>query len=203
MGLMLCHSCQFDSHPSLLSEQSLVCLSPHFCQSNISHVVIFLLLSTAKFKVGTGMASSFVLTEFTLNAENQRFPHTRALKQDYQLSKHECWVVPLMCSHVAAESWSLGAIWSGNLCLARILSGIWWDSLREMLTSMWSRATPIALARTWFWVGSSLLAQVADPCSSWGQTERRGRRKVRSATDQDQAAFGWLKLLEQIHYLVE
>lgn len=53
MGLMLCHICQFESHPSILSEeQSLMWLSPHFCQSNINQVVIFLLLSTAKFKVG-------------------------------------------------------------------------------------------------------------------------------------------------------
>jgi len=57
MGLMLCHIFQFDSHPSRLSEeQSLMRLSLHFCQSNISQVVIFLLLSSTKFKVGADTA---------------------------------------------------------------------------------------------------------------------------------------------------
>lgn len=66
--------------------------------------------------------------------------------------------------HVLEESYSLLCVTgSGNLQLALLLSCIWWDGLWEVLTSMWSRATPIALALIWFWVDSFLMTQADNP----------------------------------------
>ena len=82
------------------------------------------------------------------------------------------------CAHLwLAESYSLRAIGSGNLRLALPLSCIWWDSLWQVLASMWSRATPIALALTWFWVGSFLLTQAADPAHHRGRHSARAEER--------------------------
>lgn len=52
--------------PQSLAEQSRMWLSPHFCQSNVSQVVIFLILSTSKYTVEADIAFSSLLTDITL-----------------------------------------------------------------------------------------------------------------------------------------
>lgn len=65
------------------------------------------------------------------------------------------------CAHMwLAESYSVCAKGSGNLRLALLLSCVWWDSLWEVLASMWS--THLVLAR-------QLPAQVVNPTHHGGR----------------------------------